>query len=147
MPALPRYLIAWRGAGKDAGRYNARPATRRRSPGAVGHRSRLGCAMRRIGADEAARDLEAMQGAWSMVSFELNGEAVPEEQVKAGRLVVKGDKYAPTLGGRTTAFTIVLEPSTAPRAIDLTPDDGPARGQTLRGIYNLDRDMFTVCRG
>src|SRR5262245_61121699 len=43
-----------------------------------------------IGADEpkpdaVAKDLEAMQGIWTMVSFEVNGEALPEGQVKTGR--------------------------------------------------------------
>src|SRR4051812_24966098 len=57
------------------------------------------------GQGEARRDLDALQGRWAMVSFEVNGEAVPPEQVKAGRLVVEGDRYTPELGDRRTTFS------------------------------------------
>src|SRR4051794_39250113 len=95
-----------------------------------------------IGADEpkpdaAAKELEALQGTWTMVSFEVNGEAAPEEQVKTGRLVVKGSTYTPTLGDKRVTLTMVLDPSLTPRTIDLTPVEGPEKGQLLKGIYKL----------
>jgi uncharacterized protein (TIGR03067 family) len=97
--------------------------------------------------DASARDLEAMQGAWTMVSFEVNGNAVSEAQTRTGRLVVKGDKYAPTLGGRKTTLTMVLDASKTPRTMDLTFEDGPNRGQTVKGIFKIEGDRLTVCRG
>src|SRR4051794_5774781 len=91
-----------------------------------------------IGADEpkpdaAAKELEALQGTWTMVSFEANGAAVPEEQVNTGRLVVKGNTYTPTLGDKRVTLTIVLDPSQTPCTIDLTPVEGPQKGQSLKG--------------
>ena len=36
-------------------------------------------------------------------------------------------------------------PALTPRAIDLTPDRGPAAGLRLKGIYEIDRQLLTVC--
>jgi RNA polymerase sigma-70 factor (ECF subfamily) len=41
--------------------------------------------------------------------------------------------------------TYVLDPTKTPKAIDLTPDRGPAKGKTLSGIYELEGDRLKVC--
>ena len=42
---------------------------------------------------------------------------------------------------------MVLDPAPDPKAIDFTVTDGPHKGTTLKGIYTLMGDQFTVCRG
>jgi uncharacterized protein (TIGR03067 family) len=96
--------------------------------------------------DEAAGDLEALQGNWAMVALSINGEELPEDQVKAGKLVVKGDLYTATLGERTISSTMKLDPARTPRAVDFTSTDGPQKGQTVKGIYKLDGDRLSICR-
>jgi uncharacterized protein (TIGR03067 family) len=97
--------------------------------------------------NEAKQTLDSLQGHWTMVSFEVNGEAIPEEQVKTGSLVVEQDRYTPSLGARRASFSIQLDPAPDPKAIDFTPTEGPEKGKTLKGIYMLAGDRFTVCRG
>jgi uncharacterized protein (TIGR03067 family) len=96
---------------------------------------------------EARKTLDALQGHWAMVSFEVNGETAAEEQVKTGRLVVEQDRYLPVLGDRRASFSIQLDPAPDPKAIDFTFTDGPEKGKTLKGIYSLVGSRFTVCRG
>jgi uncharacterized protein (TIGR03067 family) len=97
-----------------------------------------------VGDDPA--DLKSMQGNWTMVSFEVNGEATPDDQVKQGRLSVAKDVYTPTLGGRSMAFTLLLNPEKTPKTFDLTVRDGANKGRTYKGIYKLDGDTLTMCR-
>jgi uncharacterized protein (TIGR03067 family) len=97
--------------------------------------------------DESTRDLAAMQGSWTMVSSEVNGESTSDQAVATGRLAVTNDHYAMTGDGRQTSFTFRLEPSTDPRAIELTIETGPAKGQIIKGIYKINDDLFTVCHG
>jgi uncharacterized protein (TIGR03067 family) len=96
---------------------------------------------------EARKTLDALQGRWTMVSFEVNGESIPEEQVTTGSLVVEHDRYMPALGDKRASFSMKLDPAADPKAIDFTVTDGPQKGTTLKGIYTLMGDQFTVCRG
>jgi thiol-disulfide isomerase/thioredoxin len=38
-----------------------------------------------------------------------------------------------------------LDPAAQPKAIDLIPEEGPAKGKTLRGIYSLEGDVLKIC--
>lgn len=100
----------------------------------------------RIGGNDEPDDLERVQGTWTMVSFEVDGESVPQDQVKGGRLVVAKDVYTPMFQGRTTAFTVVLNPEKDPKTFDLTVREGAGRGRLFKGIYKLEGDTLTVCR-
>ena len=95
----------------------------------------------------AKQTLDALQGRWTMVSFEVNGESLPEEQVKTGSLVVEQDLYKPTLGERRASFSIQLDPAPDPKAIDFTFTEGPEKGKAALGIYELTADTYKVCIG
>lgn len=96
--------------------------------------------------DESARDLAALQGSWTLVSSEVNGESTSDQPEKLS-LVVSNAQYATMKDSRHISYTLRLEPSTDPKAFELTLEDGPAKGQVLKGIYKLEGDRFTVCHG
>ncbi|SIO66090.1 uncharacterized domain TIGR03067 protein [Singulisphaera sp. GP187] len=98
------------------------------------------------GADDSARDLAALQGSWALVSSESNGEST-SDLPDPPSLLVSHAQYVATRDGRRTSYTLRLEPSTDPKAFELTLDEGPAKGQILKGIYKLEGDLFTVCHG
>jgi uncharacterized protein (TIGR03067 family) len=102
------------------------------------------------GADEPKRDAgddrSRLQGSWTMASVVLDGAAVASEYARTGRLEVEGDRYAVTLGV-TIASTFRLDATTTPRQIDFTFTDGPQKGQTVRGIYEIDGATYRLCRG
>jgi uncharacterized protein (TIGR03067 family) len=102
------------------------------------------------GADEPKRDAgddrDRLQGSWTMVSVVIDGMAVPGEYARTGRLEVAGDRYAVTLGV-TIASTFRLDSTKTPRQADFTFTDGPQKGQTVRGIYEIDGATYRLCRG
>src|SRR5436309_364722 len=96
--------------------------------------------------EEAARqDRDKLQGVWALVLAEQDGEKAPEQTVKLIKLVFKGEQY--TLGGgeKSVQGTYRLDTAGKPRAIDLMPGDGPAKGKTLPGIYELAGDTLRLC--
>ncbi|WP_406697063.1 TIGR03067 domain-containing protein [Singulisphaera sp. Ch08] len=96
--------------------------------------------------DESARELTALQGSWSLVSLDVNGESL-SDQPEAPSLLVSNALYVTVRDGRRTSYGFRLEPSTDPKAIELTLENGPDKGQILKGIYKLEGDLFTVCHG
>jgi uncharacterized protein (TIGR03067 family) len=104
-----------------------------------------------IGLDEpkkadSGKDQKALQGAWTMVSALVNGDEVPEDQVKTARLVVTGNRYTPKFGEMVVNETFSLDPNTTPKSIDFTYIDGPRKGEIVKGIYKLEGDRYIMCR-
>jgi uncharacterized protein (TIGR03067 family) len=100
-----------------------------------------------VAADGRRSDVEALQGTWRMASLVINGQAVPQEQVKTGGLVIQGTEYRVKLGANAVSATIKLDGSKEPRTIDFTYLTGRQKGETAMGIYRLEGDTLTICRG
>lgn len=93
----------------------------------------------------AAKDTEALQGSWQLTSGEANGKELPEQQLKDGSLVIKGDHYRVTLHGRETITGAQkLDSAAKLKTIDITDSTGPHKGETSLGIYELKGDEFRV---
>jgi uncharacterized protein (TIGR03067 family) len=94
----------------------------------------------------AAKDREALQGLWQAVELEANGQKAPAEAAKAFRIRIQGDKLVFTPDTDKREHTFTLDPKADPKAMDLTPGDGPAKGKKLPcAIYKLDGDKLTIC--
>jgi uncharacterized protein (TIGR03067 family) len=105
-----------------------------------------------LGADEPRKvdvknDVEKLQGSWAMVLFFVNGEEVPADQVKTGELLIDDNEYRPRLGANVETATVHLNSSSSPKEIDFTFTTGFQKGKTSKGIYKLDGDTLTICRG
>jgi uncharacterized protein (TIGR03067 family) len=94
----------------------------------------------------ASKDQEALQGLWQAVELEFNGQKAPAEAVKAFQVQIKGDQLVFNPATDNRKHTFVIDPAAKPRAMDLTPADGPAKGRKMPyAIYKLDGDKLTIC--
>src|SRR6516225_4811693 len=94
--------------------------------------------------DAARKELEKHQGEWSMVSGEREATALPDDFVKMGKRVVKGDESTVTFGERLfMKAKITLDATKKPKTIDYTVLEGPNKGLVQLGIYELDGDTAT----
>jgi uncharacterized protein (TIGR03067 family) len=103
-----------------------------------------------VGADDAKdaikKEMAQLEGEWSMVSAEANGLSLPKETVESGKRVAKDGETTITIGGQVyfkARFTI--DPTKKPKAIDYKMTEGPTKGKTHLGIYELDGDTVKFC--
>ena len=97
--------------------------------------------------DEVKDPALELQGGWKMVLLFVSGEEVPADQAQSGELVVVDDEYRPKLGATVEASTFKIDATKKPKAIDFTYTSGFSKGKTIKGIYKIDGDDLTICRG
>jgi len=95
--------------------------------------------------DPAKRDQKALQGTWTAVILERNGQKAPDDVLKDFKVVFQGDKMIinPNSDNRTSTFK--LDPGKKPKWLDNTPEEGPAKGKSPPAIYELDGDTLKMC--
>ncbi|MCA1685669.1 MAG: TIGR03067 domain-containing protein, partial [Planctomycetia bacterium] len=75
-----------------------------------------------------------------------DGKTVPEDEVKQVRLIMTGDRYTVERGGgKASRGTSKLDPTQAPKVIDISIIDGEYKGQHWLGIYELSSDTYRAC--
>ena len=95
--------------------------------------------------DDAKKDLDKLQGDWTLESGERDGQKIPEEIAKTLKRTVKGNKSKVTRDGETLAEgTMTLDPAKKPKAIDMKLE---GMDQVVQGIYELSGDTFKICYG
>ncbi len=86
-----------------------------------------------------------LQGTWDFASLEMGGQEIPEATLKTSSITIKGDKFTTVTGGTTYKGTYSLDITKNPRTIDLIFTDGPEKGNTSLGIYELRGDRWKLC--
>ncbi len=94
---------------------------------------------------EDKKEQDAFNGTWQATSVEVDGKPLPKEQVEKITLEVKGEQYTFHAGDQTIKGTHKLDPSKNPKQIDAKRSEGQGAGETLKGIYKLDKDTYEVC--
>jgi uncharacterized protein (TIGR03067 family) len=99
------------------------------------------------GADDEAiqRELKKFEGTWVMASGENDGKPLAADVVKKARLVIQGERHTVKVGNDTYVGTHKLDPNKSPKTIDVKDTDGPFKGKTLKGIYELTDEAFRIC--
>src|SRR5205809_305685 len=96
--------------------------------------------------DAGKKELDKLQGTWSYVSVESNGQKMTEDQLKKMSITYSGDKWTVKEDDKVVhTGTQKLDPSKTPHAIDSLITEGEGKGTTMLGIYEFKGDTFRVC--
>jgi uncharacterized protein (TIGR03067 family) len=102
-----------------------------------------------VAQDSSKTDKQAIDGSWRVVACELEHKLLPEGVFKDLRYKLKADGTWALEGGpgfpKAAGGSFTLDPKASPKTIDLTPADGPYKGKTFRGIYQLEGDELKAC--
>jgi uncharacterized protein (TIGR03067 family) len=90
-------------------------------------------------------DAIALQGTWGYATLELDGKAIPEQAIGGSKLEIAGNKFTSTTGDVVYKGTFKLDTAQKPKTIDLTFTEGPEKGNTALGIYELNGDTWRIC--
>ncbi len=92
-------------------------------------------------------ELEKLQGNWNFVSLEVEGMKIPEHAFKGAKIMIKGDSFTSITSEATYAGTLKVDVTKNLKTIDLIFTEGPEKGKTSLGIYELDGNILTICLG
>jgi len=90
------------------------------------------------------KDLEGLQGTWSLLSAMEDGKSLAEDKVKQTTIVIKDDTFRfPQLAEDATsnAGTIKLDATKKPKQMDTVSTEK----EVMLGIYELHGDNYKVC--
>ncbi len=91
----------------------------------------------------AKKELEKIQGNWTVASAELDGKPDPA-RINA-KITYRGDTFTRTNAGQTVHGKIKMDPTANPKTMDATYTDGPNKDKTLEGIYSLEGEALKIC--
>ncbi len=105
-------------------------------------------ALSNAGTENGGQDLDKLQGVWTVVAAERNGRTEPEEEFQNDLVTIKkAEMTVARKGSVRNIYRIKLDPAKTPGQIDLIGVTGLDEGKTLRGIYRLEGDRWTLCAG
>jgi uncharacterized protein (TIGR03067 family) len=95
-------------------------------------------------ADDAKKDLKALQGTWKVVAAEQDGD--PLDRIIGGTLVIKDNNFTiRTADGTEMKGDLTLNASKKPKHIDLAHQEGLLKDKTWQGIYELKDNTLKLC--
>ena len=96
--------------------------------------------------DAVKKELTKADGLWQVVSFEIDGNKLGDDEAKAIKMTIKEGKYhAKSMDNTVSRGLLVLNPSKKPTEVDIKPEEGDNQGQTMPGIYELKDDDLKIC--
>jgi uncharacterized protein (TIGR03067 family) len=95
--------------------------------------------------DPIPKGLEKCQGTWVMDSLVVEGKDIPQANLKKTKLTIKGDKYTFVNVDVTNKGVYKVDPTKKPMTLDIVVAEGPDKGKTLSGIYEVDGDSLKIC--
>ncbi len=98
-----------------------------------------------VGVASANDDMKTLQGTWTLVSGEKDGDPLSDHDVKNSKLTIVGDTYAVQLGDTSLKGNQEFDSTKTPKQIDANETEGPTIGLNL-GIYEFTPEGdFRVC--
>lgn len=99
-------------------------------------------------ADVVKKDLDALQGKWTMTNLEVDGKDVPLKRIEGATLVIKGNDYILTNKKKAQPTVVLrLDPSKNPKEMDMTFSEGANKDMVHKAIYKIEKDTLVIARG
>jgi internalin A len=96
--------------------------------------------------DEAAKkDLQAMQGSWTVLTYVAGGRPALRSDMSQMKLSVKDNVSTFVQPKKTSHGKYTLDPSKNPKWIDIELTDGPDKGKKKLGLYAFENDQLKIC--
>jgi uncharacterized protein (TIGR03067 family) len=90
-------------------------------------------------------ELEKLQGQWDVIFLEVEGLALVASTFSGARIVIQGNKFTSIAMGATYVGRIELDATTDPKTFNMKFAEGPEKGNTNFGIYELEGDNWKIC--
>lgn len=84
---------------------------------------------------------KAIQGTWLIVSVTEDGK--PNEKSKDRKVVFEEKKMIVDTPGGQREGTFTVDPKK--KTLDISPSEGPDKGKTFKGIYELKGGQLKIC--
>jgi uncharacterized protein (TIGR03067 family) len=90
-------------------------------------------------------EFKRFEATWRFVAIEVAGQKIPEKAFEKDTLVLKGKRFASFVGGKMVHGDFKIDPLAKPKTIDIIFTEGPGKGHSQKGIYELDGDTQKIC--
>ncbi len=85
------------------------------------------------------------EGTYKVTAMSHGGAKIPDDKLKGFEgATIKGDKFTMKIGGETKVATVKIDAKAKPATIDMSPDEGPEKGKTMKGIWKLEKGVLTI---
>ncbi len=85
--------------------------------------------------------MKTLDGTWNISALEVGGNKMPA----SGTIAVKGARFTTESMGATYEGKLKIDEKAKPHTIDMVFTAGPEKGNTNRGIFELDDDTWRLC--
>ena len=103
-----------------------------------------------LGADTAKetavqKDLEKLQGTWTVVSMEMDGKFLPDETRRKIKLTITGEHFTFDNGEDTHGGLYKVDPSKDPKELDIVITRGDEKGKVYLVSYKFEDGKMIQC--
>jgi uncharacterized protein (TIGR03067 family) len=95
-------------------------------------------------AGDDKKGVDKLEGAWIATSWQRGDGKIGKDEVNT-LLTITKNEYAFPKGINRISAKGTFKADTTKGTIDFMPEDGPAKGKTLLGIYKVEGDKLTLC--
>jgi uncharacterized protein (TIGR03067 family) len=104
---------------------------------------------RRVGSADKDRaiadEYERFVGVWVFDAIQMGGEDLPKSLLEGSLLAIEpAGRFTMTDPQATYKGVYLVDPTAAPKTVDVIFTEGPEAGKVARGIYTLQGDTYTV---
>jgi uncharacterized protein (TIGR03067 family) len=88
-----------------------------------------------------------LEGNWTVVAGQENGQALPAERIKGTRVAITAITITVESGKTRRVMTYKMDSTKSPKTIDMIETEGPEKDKSALGIFALEGDTLQLAYG